>query len=518
CSEIIFCTSGGCDSSDSCPLTQTETEGEHREVQHIHNHGGREVFLEITTSPITDDNGVIRQVVHVARDITERKRAEQEIQQLAYYDTLTSLPNRTLLKDRLGQALAQASRSSEQIGVMFLDLDRFKGVNDTLGHAVGDQLLKTVSSRLSAALRRSDTVARLGGDEFVIVVSLVPHAEYLADVAAKILAIVAQPARIANHDLFLTGSIGMALFPSDGDTVDTLLKHADIAMYQAKEKGRNTYQFFSHEMNTKALERMALETSLRQALERNEFFLLYQPQYALGNGQIVGVEALLRWQHPELGVVRPGQFIPLAEETGLILPIGEWVLRRATSDGCRWLQQNLPFQRIAVNISPHQCRQQDPGYLGRLLKEVGFPPTSLELELTETSIMENPREIASKLRLFQEMGVALAIDDFGTGYSSLNYLKHFPLDRLKIAQTFVRDSGKSLGDAAIAEAIIGLAHALRLRVIAEGVETMEQLTFLRERGCNEVQGYLTGRPMPAEELEQLLSSGRNEVGQMLTSY
>jgi diguanylate cyclase (GGDEF)-like protein/PAS domain S-box-containing protein len=444
----------------------------------------------------------------IFEDITERKRAEDQIHRLAYFDSLTALPNRTLLKDRLDQSIAQASRSRQMVAVMFIDIDRFKGINDTLGHHLGDQLLKALGTRLQECVRHSDTVARLGGDEFVIMLTGVVSEQAVVRIAQNALDALAKPVSLDGQEVFSTGSIGIALYPMDGSDVDTLLKNADIAMYQAKELGRNTYQFYSADMNAHNLEQLFLGNDLRRALEREEFSLVYQPQVNLTTGCLIGAEALLRWNHAELGLISPVQFIPLAEESGLIVPLGQWVLRSACAQARAWQKAGLAAVRVAVNISACQFRQTDlVGMVERILEETGLDAQWLELELTEGVLMENADATKRILRELKQMGISLAIDDFGTGYSSLNYLKHFPIDRLKIDRSFVNDINVNPDDAAIAEAIIALAHSLRLQVMAEGVESREQIEFLHVRFCEEMQGFYFGQPLAAEHFAGLLGSG-----------
>jgi diguanylate cyclase (GGDEF)-like protein len=455
-----------------------------------------------------DADGRARLVSGTTLDITARIRAESEIQQLINYDTLTGLPNRSLLHDRLKLAIAQASRERQLVGVLFLDLDRFKGINETLGHRVGDKLLKTVAKRLSACVRESDTLARLGGDEFVAILVGVSTAEGITTVAKKILALISEPVYIDDQEIYTSGSIGIAVYPMDGDDSHTLLKHADLAMYQAKELDRNNFQFFSREMNIKVLERMMLENSMRKALEREEFFLVYQPQVDARSGRITGMEALLRWQHPDLGLLAPDKFIYLAEETGFIVPIGDWVLRTACRQNKAWQQQGLPAVRVAVNLSAKQFGQYHlDEMIASTLLETGLEPEWLELEITESAIMKNAEQNAGILRTLKDMGVSLAIDDFGTGYSSLSYLKHFPISRLKIDRSFVRDITTNPDDAAIAEIIIAMAQTLKLSVIAEGVETRAQMELLSFNNCIEMQGYLFSRPVPAEQFAKFLRDG-----------
>lgn len=441
-------------------------------------------------------------------DITARIRAESEIQQLINYDTLTGLPNRSLLHDRLHQAIAQSAREKHLLGILVLDLDRFKGVNETLGHKAGDKLLKSVGKRLQACVRDSDTLARLGGDEFVALLVGLTHEEGITTVAKKILAIVSEPVYIDGHEIYSTCSIGIAVYPMDGDDSHTLLKHADLAMYQAKELDRNNFQFFSRDMNIKVLERMMLENSMRKALERDEFFLVYQPQVDTRTGRITGMEALLRWQHPDLGLLAPDKFIYLAEDNGFIISLGEWVLRTACRQNKIWQDQGLPAVRVAVNLSAKQFGQYHlDEVIASTLLDTGLEPQWLELEITESTIMKDAEKNTVILQKFKEMGITLAIDDFGTGYSSLSYLKLFPLSRLKIDRAFVRDITTNPDDAAIAEIIIDIARTLKLSVIAEGVETRAQMQFLSFNNCVEMQGYLFSRPVRAEEFANLLRNG-----------
>ena len=436
--------------------------------------------------------------------ILANQRAEKQIKHLAYHDTLTGLPNRVLFHDRLQQALSQAMREDHVMGLMFLDLDRFKIINDTLGHDVGDELLKAVSQRLVNCIRQGDTVVRLGGDEFTIILPSVSKAEDAAFVAQKILTTLAEPFLLSHQELHITSSIGISLYPNDGTDTQTLIKNADIAMYRAKDLGKNNYQFYTADMNSRALETITLENALRHALERDELRLHYQPQVDVFSGRIVGVEALLRWHHPEFGLVSPAKFIPIAEETNMINPIGEWVLRTACAQGKRWRDQGLPVWRMAVNLSARQFRQQDLlQQVGEVLRDTGFDPHHLELEITESLLMQGAGQTVAILEEFDKMGIRLSLDDFGTGYSSLSYLKRFPIDTVKIDRSFVRDIHTDPNDAALASAIIAMAHSLKLSVIAEGVETEEQLVFLRERECNEYQGYYFSKPLPPEEIELL---------------
>lgn len=444
-------------------------------------------------------------IVGMGRDITDRKESENTIEKLAYHDPVTGLPNRTLLYDRLQSAISRADRDDQGVAVLFLDLDRFKAVNDSLGHAIGDELLKMVAQRLQNCVRTSDTVARLGGDEFVVVISALDSDHAVGGVVLKILEDLAVRFKIDDCDLYITSSIGIALYPRDGHNVEELMKNADMAMYQAKEAGRNTCHYFSPELNMRATERLLLENTMRRALERQEFFLTYQPQMELSTGHIAGIEALLRWRHPDLGIVPPDSFIPIAEETGLIVPLGEWVLRAACKQALIWQQEGYPPLRIAVNVSARQFRQKNLALrIKAILAETGLDPALLELELTESSVMENPDEAILTLRSLKKMGITLSIDDFGTGYSSLSHLKHFPIDRLKIDRSFVKHVTRDQNDATIAEAIIALAHSMKLTVVAEGIEHGEQMEFMSQHRCDTMQGFYLSRPVPAAEFGDFL--------------
>ena len=446
----------------------------------------------------------------IIQDITERKAQDARIEHLAYHDGLTGLPNRTMLMDRLGQALSQAQRLEQQVAVLFIDLDRFKPINDSLGHSVGDQLLREIARRLRGALRENDTVARVGGDEFQVVVSNVAGATGAARIAEKLMRALGDPFTLEGQELHVTASLGVSLFPRDGASGELLLKFADIALYEAKGEGRNAYRFFSPEMNAQAHGRLRLENDLRRAVERDELVLHYQPQLDLAIGEVCAVEALVRWNHPERGFVLPNQFIPMAEETGLVLGIGEWVLDEACRQVAQWQRDGLvsgtsPL-RVAVNISARQL--QRPGLDGavrRALARSGLPAACLELEITESSVMIDPQHAQSVLQSLRELGVQLSIDDFGTGYSSLAYLKRLPLDRLKIDRSFIGGIPTDSDDAAIVETIIVMTHKLGLRVIAEGVETLEQRLQLVRQGCDEMQGFLLAHPVPADELPGLLA-------------
>jgi diguanylate cyclase (GGDEF)-like protein len=438
-------------------------------------------------------------------EIAERRLADQRVVHMAHHDALTGLPNRTLLADRVGQAIARAHRSGGKLAVLFLDLDRFKNVNDSFGHAVGDMLLTAVSARLTASRREEDTVARLGGDEFIVSIPDVSDAAEAESVAARILSDLAKPFTINGHQLHADVSIGIALYPRDGDTAETLMRNADTAMYHAKESGRGNYQFFSAQLTERVSRRLSTETNLRRALERGEFSVHYQPLMNLASSRIDGAEALLRWPQQDDRLVSPVEFIPIAEETGLIVPLGEWVLLEACAQAQAW-QTLHPGLRIAVNLSARQFRQKNLiGMIEQVLGESRLHPSLLELELTEGMLMHNVEEATHILARLDEIGVRLAIDDFGTGYSSLSYLKRFPIHTLKIDRSFVRDISTDPDDAAIVTAIVAMARSLNLRVTAEGVETEEQAAFLRSLTCDQAQGFHFGRPMPAAEFAARLN-------------
>jgi diguanylate cyclase (GGDEF)-like protein/PAS domain S-box-containing protein len=473
---------------------------------------GDTVWGHVTITRLPSGRSGSGRFVALIQDVTERKRAEEEVRRLAYYDVLTGLANRTLLKNRMTLALSQLERSGGSLGVLFLDLDRFKRINDTLGHAAGDLLLESVAERLQRCVRRGDTVARLGGDEFVILLAGLPDEKGITAVARKILESLAPPFQLEGQEIHATTSIGIAVAPENGSDVDTLLRHADLAMYAAKEKGRNNYQFFSAEMNLKAKERLELETGLRRALQNDEFSLHYHPQLDLDSGRVTGIEALLRWHRPDGQTFLPGDFLPLAEESGLILQIGEWVLNTACLQAKEWQDRGYPHLRMVVNISGCQFKRPDFVCLvEKALRGAGLAPFWLELDLTESILMENVEETVTTLRRLKEIGVHLAIDDFGTGYSSLSFLKNFPIDRLKIAQAFVQGIADP-DRAVIVDAIAAVAGSLGIKLMAEGVETREQIRYLRQRHCHEMQGFYFSPPMPGHAFTRYLETGLAEEG------
>ena len=443
----------------------------------------------------------------VIADISDRKRAEQQVYQLAHYDNLTGLPNRALLRDRLGQAIHDAKRRDAKLAVLFLDLDRFKTVNDSLGHEAGDRLLQAVATRLRDSMRDSDTISRQGGDEFLLILRDVSDAHAVAHLAEKLLEVISKPYSLGEYELHITPSIGISLFPDDAADIDSLVRNADAAMYQAKENGRSSYQFFTQEMNTRAYERLSLENSLRQAIQRGEFTLHYQPQLDLRTGRIVCSEALLRWNRPDKAEIPPGVFVPVLESSGLIGEVGEWVLREACRQNREWQQQGLPKLPVAVNLSAIQFNRRNMAdMIADILSETGLEAKHLELEFTESAVMRDTREVGNTIRRLDELGVRLALDDFGTGYSSLGYLRRFHLDKIKIDQSFVRDLSLDPDDAAITVAIIGMAQDLKVAVVAEGVETREQAEFLRRHGCDAIQGFYFSKPLTPAAFAELIKS------------
>jgi diguanylate cyclase (GGDEF)-like protein/PAS domain S-box-containing protein len=469
---------------------------------------GFEFGIEDSAAPIHDRAGRIIGAVIVFHDVSAARAMSFQMTYSAQHDLVTNLPNRLLLNDRISQAIALAHRQSRPIAVMFLDLDHFKYINDSLGHAAGDKLLQSVSKRLLGTLRGSDTVSRQGGDEFVILLSEIAHARDAAISARKILAALNAPHVVDGQDLHIDGSIGISVYPQDGEDAEALIKNADTAMYHAKGCGRNNFQFFTAEMNQKAVERQSIEGALRHAIERQEFLLHYQPKVNLDSGEISGVEALIRWQQPDRGLVPPSQFVPIAEDCGLILPIGRWVMREACRQAREWQVAGLPFKRISTNVSAAEFRAK--GFVENvrtILSETGLEPRYLDLELTESVLMEHADSSARILHALKSIGVHLALDDFGTGYSSLSYLQRFPIDVLKIDRTFVHQITANADDATIVRAILDMGRNLKQRVIAEGIETQEQLEFLQAHQCREGQGFLFSPPIPAAQFAHLLQVG-----------
>lgn len=442
----------------------------------------------------------------VARDVTERKIAEETINFQAYHDLLTKLPNRALLRDRLNLAINQAKREEENLAVMFLDLDRFKNINDSLGHMIGDELLQQVSIRLKECIRAGDTLARFGGDEFTLMLPNLKHAhDDSCKLAEKITTTLKQPFNVDGHELYVSASIGIALYPQDGTNMENLIKHADVAMYHVKGQGKNGYQFYSTEMNAPYVKKLSLDTGIHKALENNEFNLVYQPQINIRSGEIVGVETLLRWNHPEHGTISPAEFIPFAEESGLIVDIGLWVLKTACAELSRWRLAGLPEIRVAINISARQLMEDDiVKDILDIVKDYDIPGHCLELEITENAIMDDMDSVIRKLKELSQYKINIAIDDFGTGYSSLSYLHKLPIQTLKIDRTFLKESRAERQDNTIVNTIVAMAKGLGLNVIAEGVETQSQLDYLRDIECTEAQGFLFGKPLPPDVISQLL--------------
>ncbi|TYP00299.1 PAS domain S-box-containing protein/diguanylate cyclase (GGDEF)-like protein [Geothermobacter ehrlichii] len=496
-----------------CPMAEVRTTGQPVTVVHYRDEkeGGQRVY-EVQASPFRDADGRLSGIIESFRDITYLFEAEEQLQEkesrldyLVQHDLLTGLPNRNLFLVRLRRMISRAMQSGKKLGVLLLDLDRFKNINDSLGHDIGDLVLCEVAKRLTTTLRDSDVVARLGGDEFIVVLDSLSAAEHVEAVARKILAALTPQLEIRDCQLFLTGSLGISLFPDDGGEPKELLKAADTALFRAKQAGRNSFSFYTPDMNARSKELLLLEASFRQAIEEEQLVLHFQPQIDLFTGHVRGVEALVRWEHPEKGMISPGDFIPLAEETGLIVPMGEWVLRQACRHAVRWRDLGFAPIRMTVNISARQFLKERliETVLG-ILAETGLEPDDLELEITESMIMHDIERATGIMNRIAETGIHLAIDDFGTGYSSLAHLKRFPLTTLKIDRAFVKDIGSNLEDEAIIKAIIALAHSLDLQVVAEGIETMEQYGFLKENGCEQGQGFLFSRPVPADRISPLL--------------
>jgi diguanylate cyclase (GGDEF)-like protein/PAS domain S-box-containing protein len=494
-------------SSKAAQVIESELEVRHRD-------GTLHTYLMLKF-PLRDDQGQIFSVCSICTDITERKMAEDAVREqqsrlnfMAFHDALTGLPNRSLFYDRFNHGLSRAQRNRGKLALMLIDVDRFKSVNDSLGRDAGDQLLKVVARKVAKTLRKTDTVARIGGDEFIVILENINGVADARRVATKLLARIAEPIEVAGEKVQSSASIGISVYPQDGHAADELLKRADIAMHKAKESGKNNYLYYTEGMDSSAVRFLVVEKDLRTAIEEDQLCLYYQPQVDLQTGDLVGVEALVRWNHPERGLILPSHFIPLAEETGLIVPLGEWLLRKAGEQQKRWMASGKYVGKIAVNLSPRQLRQRDfADRLGQILEEIGLPPRYLELEITETSAMEHAGETINMLTKLNQMGLSLAIDDFGTGYSSLAYLKRFPIQKLKIDRSFIHDIHTDQNDASIANSIIGLAHNMMLNVVAEGVENEQQASWLRKRGCDQAQGYLYAQPIPAEKLERFFTAG-----------
>jgi diguanylate cyclase (GGDEF)-like protein/PAS domain S-box-containing protein len=477
-------------------------------LQNYRKDGGL-FWSQLTVSPVRDAGGRVTHHIGIAQDITESVQYREQLEHQANHDTLTGLPNRNLMRDRLAQGIAYAQRHGCVLATVFIDLDNFKLINDTLGHRAGDALLQEAALRLRQCVREDDTVARLGGDEFVVLLNDQPSKESVTQAVHRLVKVLSRPISVEGHEITSTCSIGISLFPSDGGDGETLLKHADAAMYRAKAAGRNTFQFFSVEMNEELSQRLAMEASLRRALARDEFRVHFQTRIGLESGRVEGVEALIRWQSQEFGLVSPARFIPVAEDTGLIVPIGDWVLRAACRQMREWHERGLPKIPVSVNISPRQFKRRElVSEIAEALAQSGLEPRFLEIEVTESLVMENAEQFVTTLHALKKLGIEISVDDFGTGYSSLNYLKRFPVDRLKVDQSFVRDIGADPGDAAIVQAIVQLGHSLGLQVTAEGVESEVQLEFLRGCGCDQVQGYLFSKPLPADQVAALLGEAR----------
>jgi diguanylate cyclase (GGDEF)-like protein/PAS domain S-box-containing protein len=473
---------------------------------------GLEAAIEDSVAPIRDRRGLVTGAVMVFHDVSVARALTLKMSYLAQHDSLTDLPNRVLLNDRLSEAIALSSRYQRKLAVLFLDLDRFKHINDSLGHVVGDRVLQAVARRLFTCVRSSDTISRQGGDEFIVLLWEVRRARDAAITAAKILQALREPYNVNGHELHITGSIGIVTYPNDGADAETLLKKADVAMYHAKEQGRDNYKFFTPEMNASAVERQSLETDLRCAIEKNELILHYQSKIDLLSGSVIGAEALLRWRHPQRGLIPPAQFIVLAEECGLIVPIGRWVLREACRQSRAWQLAGLAPIAVAINVSSVELRNPDfVAGVDATLKEAGLNPRYLELDLAESVLREDSRSVENVLDDLKRIGVLLAVDDYGTGYSSLRRLTRFPIDCLKIDRSFVRNLTTDENNAGIVNAVIGIGKSLNMLVVAEGVETREQLDILQERRCPQAQGYLFSRPVPSENFRKLLQCPRGNA-------
>jgi diguanylate cyclase (GGDEF)-like protein len=476
---------------------------------------GKENFVELITTPLYDKNNEIYAVVEIGHDITDHLKIQEELRKQrnildhqAHHDALTDLPNRILFNDRLEQSIQMANRKNTKVAVLFLDLDHFKEINDSLGHEVGDKILKTVSKRLKEIIRKEDTIARLGGDEFTMILEELSHSQDASLVASKILESLSKAVQIEENELYISSSIGISIYPDDGLDPQSLLKFADSAMYKAKDEGRNNYQYYSSEMTELAFERIVMETAMRSGIKNEEFIVYYQPQINGLTNQLIGMEALVRWKHPTMGIVSPAKFIPLAESTGLIVELDRYVMKTAMNQVSQWYKDGLNPGILAMNLAVKQLKQNDfIDTFQSLMKETNCKSEWLELEVTEGQIMSHPEEAIEILQRVSNLGIELAVDDFGTGYSSLAYLKKLPINKLKIDQAFVRGLPEDEEDIGISRAVIALAKSLRLRVIAEGVETKEQRDFLVENGCENIQGYFYSKPIPAYEIEKILKDG-----------
>ncbi|MGO9332366.1 MAG: putative bifunctional diguanylate cyclase/phosphodiesterase [Steroidobacteraceae bacterium] len=469
---------------------------------------GAQVPIEDSIAPIRDTKGNLLGAVIVFHDVSAARELSLRMSHLAQHDGLTDLPNRILLYDRLTQAITLAKRRRKKLAVLFLDLDRFKHINDSLGHAIGDRVLQSVAERLRHCVRSTDTVSRQGGDEFVVLLSEIKKLQDAAVCAEKILAALSEPFGIDHHNLYAAVSIGIATYPDDGTDADTLMKHADLAMYQAKEGNSNTFRFFERQMTLHLVERQEIESDLRRAIDRDQFVLYYQARVDLITEQIVGVEVLIRWKHPARGLVQPDKFMAIAEESGVVVPLGRWVLREGCRQGRAWLDAGMPPVRVAVNISAVELRAKDfVEGVRNVLAETGLEPSSLELEVTETALLQNSKAVASVLQAIKDLGVHLALDDFGTGYSSLSHVRRLPIDALKIDRSFIRELATNADDASVVRAMISMGRSLQMKVVAEGVETREQLECLRRYGCPEGQGYYFSKAVDAADFTRLLRRG-----------
>ena len=515
CYQVAHHRSTPCEPGDHpCPLATVLETKSHAVTIHRHIIRGEERYIEISATPLFDNEGACVGIIEASRDITHHLEAQEklreqqkEFEHQATHDSLTGLANRTLFKDRLEQGIAKAKRQGSKLALLFIDLDHFKEINDSLGHKIGDTTLKIVAERLRDTLREEDTLARLGGDEFSVIVEGLSDVQGASVLADKILKVISQPMQIEEHVCYIGCSIGISLYPDNGTVTADLLKYADAAMYNAKHEGRNTFQYYSSDMTERALERVMLETSMREGLKNDEFIVYFQPQIDGRNGKLIGMEALMRWQNPELGLVSPAKFIPIAEATGFIVELDRHMMRKAMAQCARWRASGHNPGVLAMNLTAKQLQQKDFfDILEKLIEDTGCQAQWLELEVTESQIMVRPEEASALLARLSALGVKLAIDDFGTGYSSLSYLKKFPLNKLKIDRSFIRDLPHDEEDAAITRSIIALANNLNLALIAEGVETEEQRRFLIENGCNQMQGYLYSKPLPPEEMEIALST------------